>query len=285
MAKKTVEEKVYKVAMSIPTEGHTLPEAYDNHLVNAQRVGGYEYIHKYENMIYKIRESIKSQTNYRKLLKRIPRLQKIKFKKVRYEFYWFTAARLLTQMARERLVRVARDGGMDFIVMYDDDMTLPPEFPFALLDDMQKHPEIDVVAALAFMRNPPHLAVLYNVIEGYDGVRHQPYYINHFVKHYPKNKLVEADAVGFGGVCIRMNMIAKMKEPYFMSTTNTGEDIFFCVKARKEAKARIFMDTRVKLGHLAKPVIVDEEYYEKYLKDTKYDLGPEVPNKYIRSNR
>lgn len=241
--------KVYRVAMGIPTEGHTLPESYDNHLVHSFRMGGLQERMKYEG------------------------------ENPRYEFYWYTTGRLLTQMAREKLIREALKGGCDYLLMYDDDMTLPPNFALDMLKTMQDHPEIDILGALAFMRSPPHYAVIYNVIEGYDGQRHLPYYINTFVKNYPRNKVVECDAVGFGGVCIKLDMVRKMKEPYFMSTTNTGEDIWFCVNAKQQAGARIFMDTRIKLGHLMNPKIVDEEYRDQYIKDHG-EVIDETPNKY-----
>ncbi len=246
MAKK---QEIKKVVICIPSEGHTLPEAYDNHLMMATKTGGWEVDMKYK--------------------KRNPR----------YEFYWYTVGRLLTPLAREKAIEEALKGEADYLIMYDDDMVLPLDMIQALLFDMEEHPEIDVLAPLAFMRNPPHFAVMYNVEEGYDPVRHQEYYINQFVKNYPRNKLVECEAVGFGAVCIRMSLIKKLKAPYCFSTANTGEDIWFCVKARKEAKARIFMDTRIKLGHLANPKVIDEAYFDKYIKDNKIKL-PEMPDRY-----
>jgi GT2 family glycosyltransferase len=243
------EEKIIKVAISIPNEGHTLPESYDNHLIHAFRLGGLQERWRYE--------------------KRNPR----------YEFYFYSTARLLTQMARERLVRVALDASMDYIIMYDDDMVLPPSFFENMLEDIEQHPEIDILGALAFMRNPPHYPVMYSTKEGYDSIRKANYYINQFVQKYPRNKLVECDAVGFGAVCIKMAMIKKMKEPYFMSTTATGEDIMFCVNAKKQAKARVFMDTRIKLGHLATPQIIDEDYFDKWCKENKHEIA-DIPHKY-----
>jgi hypothetical protein len=228
------DEKVLKVAIAIPTEGHTQAEAYDNHLVNCMRLGGLQERWRYE--------------------RRNPR----------YEFSWFTAGRMLTQMAREKLVDVALQAGMDYIVMYDDDMVLHPDMVPRFLEDMELHPEIDILAGLAFMRSAPHYAVIYTVKEGYDTVRNQSYYTNQFAINYPKDKLVECDAVGFGAVIIKMSMVKKMKPPYFMSTTNTGEDIWFCVNAKQQANARIFMDTRIKLGHLGYPLLIDEGYWEQF---------------------
>jgi hypothetical protein len=251
------QEKVLKVAMSIPTEGHTLPESYDNHLIHAQRMGAYETKMLYENKLSKFDKSYK-------------------FHKIRYSFYWYTAGRLLTQMAREKLVEHAIKENMDYIIFYDDDMILPPDFAIKMLETMRKHPKIDVLGALAFMRNPPHYPVIYSVIEGFDRLSGGEYYIRNFVKRYPKNSLVECDAVGFGGVCIKVELLKKMKAPYFMVTTNLGEDIWFCYKAKKEYGARIFMDTSIKMGHLKNPEVVDEEYFENWVKQNKHDLGPEA---------
>jgi len=242
-------EVVKKVVISIPSEGHTLPESYDNHLLVAKHIGGLEVEWKYQ--------------------KRNPR----------YEFYWHTVGRLLTAAARERLAQAALEGEMDFMIMFDDDMTLPIDFIEAMLYDMEEHPEIGVLGALAFMRNPPHYPVMYTAHEGYDEIHHKDYFANQFVKKYPRNKLVECDAVGFGGVCIRMDVLRKMKPPYFFSTTGSGEDIFFCYKARQDAGARVFMDTRIKLGHLMNPKICDEDYFDKYNKENNIEFEDE-PHKY-----
>lgn len=241
---------IKKVAISIPSEGHTLPEAYDNHLVLSFHLGALQEKWKNEN------------------------------RPIQYEFYWFTVGRLLTALAREKLVEQAINADMDYIFMYDDDMILPIDSVEYLLADMEQHPEMDVVAPLAFMRNPPHYAVMYTTIEGYDQQKHTPYFINQFVKNYPKDTLVECDAVGFGAVLIKIDVVKKMRPPYFFSTTGSGEDIYFCMKSRQDAGARIFMDTRVKLGHLGKPIIIDEAYFEKWVIDNDHPI-PEVPHKYL----
>lgn len=245
---------IKKIAVSIPSEGMTLPEAYDNRLVWAFHLGVWQ-----EKMM---RENAPIQ----------------------YQFYWYTAGRLLTAMAREKLITEALKNDMDYIFMVDDDMLTPLDIMEKLLQDVEEHPEIDVLAPLAFMRNPPHYAVIYTTTEGYDENHHVPYFMNNFVKKYPKNKLVECDAVGFGAVLIKMSMIRKMKPPYCFSTTGSGEDIYFCMKSKQEAGARIFMDTRVKLGHLSKPPIIDEEYFEKWIKDNDHQIL-DVPHKYLSETR
>ena len=248
---KKIEEKVYKVAIGIPNEGVTRPESYDNHLVLSFHLGALQERFKHE--------------------KRNPR----------YEFYWHTVGRLLTPYAREKLTEAALSLEADFIIQYDDDMILPVDTIECMLQDMEQHPEIDILGALAFMRNPPHFPVMYTTTEGYDSQTRQEYYIRELVKNYPKDTLVECDAVGFGAACIRTSILKKMKPPYFMSTAQAGEDVLFCYKAKKEG-ARIFMDTRIKLGHLSNPISIDEQYYEKYTKEQGIEI-PDVLQKYERN--
>lgn len=243
--------KIYKVAISVPNEAFILPEAYENHIVIAFHLG-------------------KLEGNWRK-----------EKRPIQYEFYRYSTGRLLTAMAREKLVQEALNAGMDYILMMDNDMLCPIDMVERMIADFESNPQIDVLAPLAHMRNPPHYAVIYTTTEGYDDKAHQPYFVNNFVRNYPKNTLIECDAVGFGAVMIKMDIVKKMKPPYFFSTTGSGEDIYFCIKSKQDAGARIFMDTRIKLGHLSAPRIIDEEYYEKWIKENKHE-PEELPHKYLQ---
>lgn len=242
--------QIKKVVMSIPNEGVTRPESYDNHLALSFHVGAWQ-------------EKMKQDKDV----------------DPKFEFYWHTAGRLLTPIAREKLSQEAIKLEADYMIMFDDDMVFPMDFVEAMLLDMEEHPEIGILGALAFTRNPPHYPVMYTCHEGYDAVRRMTFWKNEYVRNYPRNQLVECDAVGFGGVIIRMSLFDKMTPPYFFSTSGTGEDIYFCYKAKKEAHARVFMDTRIKLGHLMNPELVDEKYYDEYNKNNKVE--PDIkPYKY-----
>lgn len=227
-----VERKTVKVVIAIPNEGHTLPEAYDNRMNWAIHMGS--------------------------LVER-SKLAPVTKDGAIFELYHFTAGRLLTPAAREALADHALANGMDYMLMVDDDMIIPMDM-FERLYERQ----VDIVAPLAFTRNAPHCAVIYKCESGWDPVNKNDYFINHFVRNYPENELVRCDAVGFGAVLIDMNVIRKMKRPYFMSTCGTGEDILFCYNAQKQTGAKVYMDTSVRLGHLSYPLIVTEAYAKHY---------------------
>lgn len=175
-----------------------------------------------------------------------------------FEFLFCPRGRMFTPMNREVIITFAVNAKADYLFMVDDDMLFKPD----LFEQLYRH-HVDIVAPLAFTRNPPHLAVLYQAEKGWDPIEKKEYFNFEWIKNYPRNKLVECDAVGFGAVLINLKIIPRMQRPFFMCSSGTGEDIYFCLKA-KEAGAKVFMDTSVILGHLGAPLVIDQETSEKF---------------------
>lgn len=221
---------VKRVVIGIPLKGHTPPESYHDRMKMLYYMGGMEI------------------------------QQKMEKQNPRYEFIILSAGEIFIPFAREQLADYALKFNADYLFMVDDDMIAPMDLFYQLVKD-----DVDIVAPLAFTRNPPHKPVMFSVIDGFDPVLRKNYYVNNTVHNYPRNKLVECDAVGFGAVLIKMDVFRKMAKPYFMGSMGCGEDVTFCVQAKKLG-FRIFMDTRVKLGHLSHPVVVTEDYAEKFNK-------------------
>lgn len=218
------EEGVIRVLVGLPHEGMTGSEAYCNRLSNFKHLGHLE--------------------EKGKLLKSNPR----------FEFLQYTCGRMHAFVAREEMAKAAIASNCDYLFMIDDDMTAPDDLFEKLYAD-----DKDIVAPLAFTRNYPHKPVMYSCIEGWDSVLQKDYFVNHAVMNYPKDKLVQCDAVGFGAVLIKAEVLKKVPEPRFMSTCGTGEDILFCYRAKKYGFTT-WMDTRLKLGHISHPLIVTEAY-------------------------
>jgi GT2 family glycosyltransferase len=230
-----VKDGVVRVACCIPTMGYTNPAAYANRLVNFMHIGKLE--------------------KQGELLKETPR----------FEFFFCIIGRIFTPVARDEAAKMAIEHDCDYLYMIDDDMICPDD----MFEKLYKH-DVDIIAPLAFTRNPPYSPVLYHSVEGYDAVAKKDYFINNVVMNYPKDTLVESDAVGFGAVLIKRWVLEKVGPKPFMSTCGTGEDILFCYKAKKIG-ARVFMDTSCKIGHIGHPLHITEEYVEAYRKTNGYD--------------
>jgi len=234
------DEGVVRVLVGIPHEGMTGSEAYTNRLSMFKHLGHLE--------------------ERGKLLKQNPR----------FEFYFKTCGRMHVHVARDEMAKTALASNCDYLFMVDDDMIAQDDL-FEKLYESHK----DIIAPLAFTRNFPHKPVLYNCIEGFDSVSQMEYFTNFAVMNYPKDKLVECDAVGFGAVLINVDCLRKMPQPWFMNPNKTGEDINFCYQAKKYG-FRTWMDTRLKLGHISHPLIVTEDYVQTQWKA----YGMEIEKRY-----
>lgn len=176
----------------------------------------------------------------------------------KFEFYFATIGRVFVAKAREEFCAYAIKEECDYLFMVDDDMVCPHDLFYRLYQH-----DVDIVAPLAFQRREPYFPVIYVQREGWDEIRKEKYFANEIVKNYPKDKLFQCDATGFGAVLIKTEVLKKMKTPRMMSTAACGEDILFCYNARDSHGAKVFVDTSIKIQHLGSPVIVDETLYEK----------------------
>jgi len=192
-----------------------------------------------------------------------------------FKFFLATIGRLFVAKAREEFAEYAIKSNCDYLFMIDDDMICP-------LDTFEKlyaH-NVDIVAPLAFQRRHPYYPVIYKQKTGWDEVRKERYFGNEIIKTYPKNTLLQCDAVGFGAVLIKRWVLDRIQPPRFMSTSPTGEDILFCYFAREQADAKIFCDTGVTITHLGAPRPITEQSYERAnnidkLRDVYGDYNPE----------
>lgn len=225
-----VVEKVYKVLIGIPLKGHTPARSYHDRMLMFKHMGGQEAVDFYEK------------------------------KSPRYVFSFGAVGEILVPFARERLADSALQMGCDYLFMIDDDMLAPPDLFYKLAAR-----DKDICAALAFTRNPDHKPVVYETVEGVGPETGQPYGFTRFVQNYPRDTFFECDAVGFGAVLIKTDVLRKVQRPWFFGMEGTGEDITLCAKAKK-AGFSVFMDSTIKLGHLGAPVIITEEYADQWNK-------------------
>lgn len=162
--------------------------------------------------------------------------------------------------ARERIVDVALEAGIDKLLMYDDDMMFGTDAFLTLLRD-----DKPVVGALAFTARNPITPVIYKFVNTSRiraGVS-EPGIDVSAVMEYERDKLHKVDAIGFGMVMLDMKIFEEVPKPWF-TTTGMGEDIFFCLRCR-EYGVEVWVDTRVKTIH--KPTFPDRWHDEMtYLK-------------------
>ena len=165
------------------------------------------------------------------------------------------------ELAKNSLERVNPHTGRKFthILWLDNDHV----FNADMLVYLARHRGLDAVSALYYTRVGSILPTVYVRTEDGEEDRY---------RHYPllevPETLIEVDAVGFGAILMRRDVLERMEFPYFSFEMGAGEDIYFCVKA-KEAGVRIWLDGSYRLGHIAEPTIVTHKDHLKYLDENK----------------
>jgi len=226
------DDRIIDVAVGICLKGHTPPKAYHDRMLMSFCMGQRES----EDKLNKVSP--------------------------RFRFQWFFVGEVFVPFAREQLAQATLNYKCDYLFMVDDDMVVPFDTFYRLAAN-----DKDICAALAFTRNPNHLPVAMITREGFDPASKRPYCFKDNIMAYPRDTLFQCDAVGFGAVLIKRKVIETMPKPWFMSTSPTGEDILFCNEARK-CGFEVWMDSRIKTGHLGDSIIITEEYADNWNKLT-----------------
>jgi len=182
-----------------------------------------------------------------------------------YEFVFGVMSDLVVTFSRERICDGALALGVDYLCMIDDDMMAKDTGLWrTLLADLDQG--CDVVAPLMFMRSPPHYPVYYSVRGDWEQGGKYRNYSTEIILNYPRETLFEVDAVGFGAVAMKTDVLRRTPKPWFNVLncdvgTATGEDVYFCRKANELAGARIFGDSRAHLLHLGPRAYLGEREF------------------------
>lgn len=169
--------------------------------------------------------------------------------KTKFKFFSRNMGRMGINYARESLSAMAQEYKMDYILMIDDDQTIPRDLFERLYRTMQKT-GADIVSPMVTQRVPPYKPVIWK--QSYSEENGKKAVYNLFIESYEPNSIVEADAVGFGVVLMKADILSKVARPWFFSNNSFGEDIWFCMRARA-AGCKIVMDTSIKVGHMKIP--------------------------------
>lgn len=150
---------------------------------------------------------------------------------------------------RNKLANAAIDGGFDRVLWLDSDMIFGNDLLIQLSEDLDNG--MDCVSGIYVTRQKDIHPVLFERI-GYELNDGKATPILDVVNEYPKDKLFQIEACGFGGVMMKTELLKEVREKYglpFSPVLGFGEDISFCLRL-KELGKKIYCDPRIKLGHI-----------------------------------
>lgn len=168
------------------------------------------------------------------------------------------------ELASNSIDRINPHTGNKFthLLWLDDDHVFNPD----MLVYLARH-DLECVSALYYGRTGRILPVAYVKDNDPDKYKHYP------LIEVPET-LVEVDAVGFGALLMRREMLKRVEYPYFMFE-NCGEDIYFCANA-KEAGAKIHLDGSYRLGHIGEPNIVSHQDHLRYMEENRDEFADRI---------
>lgn len=168
----------------------------------------------------------------------------------------FLQGSILTLQRNECIQRMKGD----WILFIDDDMVWDPELVGKLIQTRDEF-DFDMLGALCFRRSPPHEPTLY--------MREAPTWGKYNYLETWDDDIIEVDATGMAFLVVHKRVFERiagtemppyevrtsMAPPNFFRWEGTlGEDLRFCQDA-KAAGCRIYVDTRLEIGHVGERVI------------------------------
>lgn len=181
-----------------------------------------------------------------------------------HQFITYTPRRVSIDNMRNAAAKIALEQECDYLMFVDDDILIDPLNTFASLVLACEKQGADIVMSETYIRGYPFEPMFFKHRNGkLEFFRDFKEYIN------KKTGLVECDAVGFSCVLIKCSLIKKVTTPYFVTGPKGTEDIYFCMKARKELgteNVKIFVDTKFPTGHLLDPEPLHSENRESLIK-------------------
>lgn len=178
--------------------------------------------------------------------------------------------RMCVHWARNMIVEETKDRinphtGNKFthILWIDDDQIFNKD----MLLYLAKNQHLDMISAVYYCRVGAHLPVAYIKDEN-------PNIYSHYPLIVVPETVFEIDAVGFGAMLMRREVLDKLEHPYF-DFQRCGEDLYFCVHAKK-AGVKIWLDGSYRIAHIGEPRIITHEDYLEYCKDNEEFLSDRV---------
>jgi hypothetical protein len=168
-----------------------------------------------------------------------------------YQFQFNFISNCLIYDAREKLVEAAKAIGASHIFFLDSDMVPPAN----TIQSMIAHDK-DIISGMIFRRKFPFQPCFYMKCDvaktgetDFEGPM-EP-------EKWPKHGAFEFEGCGLACCLIKMDVFENLKKPYFFPRPNVGEDLAFCLKAKK-AGYSIWVDFGIDCGHLGTfPVLKD----------------------------
>jgi len=186
-----------------------------------------------------------------------------------YSLVYHLVGSCLIYDAREKIVKFARDNNCKYTVMLDSDMVPPSDMLIKMVNTLDDG-KLDLVTGMAFKRTAPFQPCFYTKCD-YDLDAQKPYLESPV--EFPDKGFIPLAGVGLACCMMRTEIFdcidqKKKDKSYFFPLPNLGEDLTFCLIARK-CGIKMAVDLSIDVGHVSNMAITKDHFiacYEEHKK-------------------
>ena len=168
--------------------------------------------------------------------------------------YKMLTATKVHHLARNDIFKNFLKTDMNYLLTIDSDMLWEANSLELAYQLIQNEP-VDIVTGIYFTKAKPHLPVIRRLDL-------QAGCYNMFMEW--SNQPFEVDGAGMGFMLIPRHVVEKMKPPYCDWKGGIAEDLYFCLKAKKDYGFRIWAHPGIKLGHITKATITSFDWIQQH---------------------
>lgn len=180
---------------------------------------------------------------------------------------------------RNMAAAAALEFGADYLLFIDDDVVVPLESLQKLIDM-----DADIAAGHVLIRGYPYKPMVFRYVNGElsQGLE----CLDDLSKE--ETDIINVDAIGTSYALIKTSLLKKMPKPYFVTTQNSTEDIYFCLRARQVyPECTIKVDRTIECGHILGFELITprtKDAYARYFVDTNPDMALDFKESADRGN-
>lgn len=180
----------------------------------------------------------------------------------KYKFYLYCPRRQSIDRCRNLAAKYALELECDYLFFIDDDMLIHANTLESLIAA-----DMDIVMADTVIRGYPFHRMAFKATVDKDNNYDLKNY-DDLMEHRDSNGLVECAAIGFATCLLKTKLLKDLNAPYFCTTPNGTEDVYFCIRCRQELpyEVKIGVDTKVPTWHQMDPLFVGPENVDKFKK-------------------
>lgn len=176
-------------------------------------------------------------------------------------FINYVPTRVSIDNARNYAAKVAMETECDYLYFVDDDMILHEKTYTSLRENIEK-PGIDAVMALTYIRSYPFRPMMFKASEITDNKITGLRLYDDFEDSIKEDYCVDVDAIGCACLLIKVDLIKKLEPPFFVTTPQMTEDVFFSLKAKNtlgKDNVKFLVDCGVPTGHLSDKITITHQ--------------------------